>query len=263
MTETKKLSFKRIGVLLRNELWGNYKTLIISAGAIAGLLLIINVASVGSAGRWNFHEVFFPVTYLITGMIATSMTFSYMHSKEKGYSYLLMPASHLEKSITKIVITTVGYTVIIVVGYFLFSLAASGITSLFFGRAHGVFNPFTREVLNYIGMYVVAQSVVLFSASFFRKLSLLKLILSLNGLAIVLAIVAALSIRLMFWKFFGGFGFEVTEEFFHSLSITSGYDNLVGYGKALYTGLKIFGCYIMPPFFWFLTYLRIREKEVM
>jgi len=263
MNETKKLSFTRIGILLRNELWGNYKTLVISAGAIAGLLLIINVASVATAGRWNFNEVFFPITYLITGMIATSMTFTAMHSKEKGYSYLLLPASHLEKCITKIFLTTVGYTVLIIIGYFLFSLVAAGITGLFFGRIHGVFNPFTREVLNYIGIYVVTQSVVLFSASFFRKLSLLKLILSLNGLAIVLAIVAALSIRLMFWKFFGGFGFEVTEEFFHSLSFTSGYDNLVGYGKALYTGSKIFFWYIMPPFFWFLTYLRMREKEVM
>lgn len=263
MTNVKQLSGRRIGILLRNELWGNYKTLIITAGAIAGLLLIINVASVSTAAQWDFNQVFFPITYLITGMIATSLTFSSMHNKEKGYSYLLQPASHLEKCISKIILTTIGYTVIIIAGYFLFSLLAAGITSLFFGTAHGVFNPFTREVWQYVGMYIVAQSIVLFSASFFKKLSLLKLILSVNGLALVLALVAALSVRLMFWKFFGGFGLDVSSEFFNSLSFTTGYDNLVGFGKGLYTGLKIFGCYIMPPFFWFLTYLRIREKEVM
>jgi hypothetical protein len=191
------------------------------------------------------------------------MKFTSMHNKEKGYSYLLLPASHLEKCISKILITTVGYTVLILAGYFLFSLIASGITVLFFGAAHGVFNPFTRQVWQYVGMFAVANSVVLFSASFFKKLSLLKLILSINGLALVLALVAALSVRLMFWKFFGGFGLDVSSEFFDSLSFTTGYDNLVAFGKGLYTSVKIFGCYIMPPLFWFLTYLRIREKEVM
>ncbi len=169
---------KRFANLLKNELFSNYKTILIGTGAVFGLLLIINVASVSSNAYWMFHQVFYPLTLFIGGFFLTAMIFHDLHDKERGYGYLTLPASLFEKFISRLLLTTVGYVIGSLFLYWLFSVVAAGITGLFFKISHPVFNPFSSFIWYMIRIYIVTQSVIFFGALFFRKHNLIKTILS-------------------------------------------------------------------------------------
>jgi len=265
MIQNKQFSGKRIVWLLRNDLLSSVKIFLITAGTVIGILLIVNIASAHTYYEWNFHSVFYPVTFLICGLITTSTVFRNMHKMNRGYQYLTLPASTAEKFLEKLILTTVGFTIFITAGYFIFSLLSAGLTTWFFGISHGIFNPFSGEALYYMALYIVMSSVIFFGAAYFRKLSIMKTLLSLFGLAFVFAVIALIAARLIFWKYFVGMGFFVSidDSFFNAIALSSRYQTLLSFSNGLSIFIRILFWAVMPLFFWFLGFLRIREKEVM
>jgi len=262
MTKNIQFNSRRTGLLLRNEFLRGSKNILIIAGAVTGVLLIINVASGNTADQWDFHSVFFPITLLIGGIIAASRSFSVLYNKQKGIEYLLLPASMFEKFVAKLIFSTVGYILMALAGYFIFSLIGSGLSFLAFGRGHGVFNPFTREVWQMIALYVATSSVVFFGSVYFKKLPLVKTILMLCGIAIGYAVLSAVIFRFLFWGFFDGF-ILVNDEMMNLFRIQAGMSaQFMNFFENLYSVLKVIFWFIVPAFFWVLTFLRLRETEV-
>ena len=261
MTNSRLPSPNRMALLMRNEIALNTKTIATVIGAIFGLLLLINVASVGSSGRWDFHLVFFPLVLLIGGHVITSMSFRELHDKQKGYTFLTLPASQGEKYLSKLLITSIGYTVATVLIYLVFSLLAAGITELFFNRSHGIFNPFHHLMWRTIGIYIATHSVTFFSAVFFKRLHLLNEILWLNILGIGLGIIAVLLTKLVFWSWFPGF--FVSMNFDHINIVDPAKQTaFMSFFQGLLRFTEILFYYIAPVFFWITGYFRLRETEV-
>ena len=94
----------------------------------------------------------------------------------------------------------------------------------------------------------MTSSLFLFGAVYFRRWNALKVILSLSGLLLGLALIAAGVAWLLFFEFTGNF----------DLLLASA-PHVV---EAIEAGAKIFFWGVMGPLFWFLTWLRLTETEV-
>ena len=256
------ISSKRVGLLLKNELLSGYKNGLIAIGAVIGTLLIINLASVSTWNQWNFNDVFFPITLFVGGIVATSVTFGDLHSKQRGYTYLTLPASMFEKFLSKLLFTTVGYCIIAILGFFVFSLVAAGLTRIFFGVSHKIFNPFQPGVWKFMALYIVSHSIFFFGAVFFKKQTLVKTVLSMCGIAIVYALLSALVFRIFFGQFFRGITMMDSSMFLSELQLDlSETVRIKDFFMHIYSVVRIVYWYVLPPVFWVLTGIKLRETE--
>ena len=72
-------------------------------------LVSIGIAYVGEVGRSElFYRIFFVAALFAWGTIATSSCFSDMHGRATNTAFLLLPASALEKTVSRLLIYTVG-----------------------------------------------------------------------------------------------------------------------------------------------------------
>ena len=253
----------RVGRLALSDLYLSYKAMIIALGAAIGVLLVVNVASVFTSGAWAFNAVFFPQVLLIGGFVVTSLSFRNMHNKLTGHTYLTMPGSMLEKYVAKLLLTTLGWSIACLAGYFTFSLLAAGLTRAIFGVSHGVFNPFGASAWAAIRIYVITQSVVFVGAIYFRKLHLLKTALSLTIFGLGVALFVTLLGLALYW---GPIKEMVVEGMSGRLM---GVDLAPGEGArierffvAVADVSSLFFWWLMAPVCWALGYVRLRETQI-
>jgi hypothetical protein len=256
----------RFANLLRYEVTGKWLSVLITGGAVAGVLLIINVASSGTANQWNIHSVFYPLTLLLSGLIYASYSFSVLGDRLKAPVYLVLPVSQFEKYLGKFLLSTVGILVFTTLGYLLVSLAGSGITILAFGQAHPIFNPFSVRYVQFLRLFLVNHAVLFFGSVYFRRHAIFKTFLSLFLLSLALSIVAMVLTRLIFLDHFQGITFR----------LKPGYENGIVFGSGIEPGkdqtvdaflnatlqiIKIAYWWCLPPFCWILGFIRLRETE--
>jgi len=112
MNSNKFFSFSRFSLLLRNDILLNYKKYLLTiAGAfILGFIVIflnMNTVVVKGEYRWIFHSHKYLTVFIacLIGLGAyVGSAFSELSNKVKTTNYLLLPASTLEKYLTKFVI---------------------------------------------------------------------------------------------------------------------------------------------------------------
>ena len=171
----KYFNFYRIYLLIKRQIQINLKTFWVSAGAITGILFMLYfLTSLESKDLNEFFQGFYTFVLFLGGYIITSSVFKDMQSPERGYSYLLLPASTFEKFLSKLLLTTIGWIVSITVLYYIFSLFAGVFNVIIFKREFITFNPFNYEILRGIVIYIVTQSIFFLGAIYFKKNAFLK-----------------------------------------------------------------------------------------
>ncbi|MFH1851999.1 MAG: hypothetical protein ABIA75_06605 [Candidatus Neomarinimicrobiota bacterium] len=259
MSTAEKFDLNRFWHLVKNDLLTNYRTILIGGGAALGLLFFINIISILSDGEVLVPLVFYPLMLFIGGYIVTSLAFQDLHHPQRSYVYLTLPASNLEKFLSKLVLTTVGYIFGTLVLYFLFSLVMSLLNLLLFSHGYPLFNPFDRIVWITIGIYTITQSIFMLGAAYFRKNALIKTIFSLHALAFAVIVFTGIVFRIVFWDLFNGFEFNAHDFDFPSNMAEKRLENFfLGFAEVM----KFIFFYLLAPFLWLITYLRVKETEV-
>lgn len=255
---------KRFFNIVKTEVLPAYKSALITFAAVGGLLLIINVSSVGSWDRWNMHMVFYPITMFLVGLLTTSFTFKDMHSKTRGYAYLTLPGSSFEKYTAKLLLTGIGMVIATMVMYFVVSAVSAGLTRLIFGMNHRIFNPFEVFYWKLVAQYIIAHSVFFLGAVFFKKLSFLKTILSLTvfsfGLNILIGIIYGIMFLFTLLSHRGDGGSLWNFTWLTNWSMFDGLAEIRKY-EVLFRILLMFYYFVLPPFLWVTGYFRYTEKE--
>lgn len=247
----------RFFVLIRNDLFTGYRNLLIAGGAIAGALLTIYLLTTWNNSNSDFHRTFFPMVIFFGGYLMTSMIFKDMHEKQRNYIYLTLPASTLEKFLSRLLLTSVGFVAIVMALYYLFSWIAAGLSLLIFDRSLPAFQPFTRETMTALGVYLVTQSVFLFAAVYFRSHAFFKTILSIFSFSFIVSIFTMLVVRIVFWEYFDGL--FMPDHF--DINLRYMFGDGESFGQFVSAASKILFWFVMAPYFWVLTYFRLKETE--
>jgi hypothetical protein len=262
---TNFLEPRRLGLLFKRDFLIGYRGILITMAASAGFIMLVSVlANLGRSSQFVHMQLFMPLMY-IGGFVFTSLAFRELHQGEQSYFYLNLPASSLEKLISKLLVTSVGYAIGALVFYSLVSLLSEGVNRLIFGYGHPLFNPVSREVLFSVAVYLVTQSIFLLGSVYFRKLAFLKTVIAWN----VFAIGTAILVGLTTWLIFRGVYLEdgllrpEARAALESLAETGRFEALLeDIGRGFWLTLKILFWGVLAPVCWIITYFRLRETEV-
>jgi len=253
---------RRLGLLLRRDFSAGYKSVFIAMAAVGGFVLLVSVLSVFGQARGPIHyTLYFPLLF-IGGFIATSMIFKELHLDGQSVFYLTLPGSNLEKFLSKLLVTSLGYAFGSLFFYTAVSSAAEGINRLIFGYGHAFFNPFTGDVLQAVAAYLVTQAVFLVGSVYFRKLAFIKTNLYLWLFSIVLTVLAAVSAWIVFRDYAVGPRIGLAP-YFQGLGgsgemeavLRPMAEKFLQVAKVLFWGAA-------APVCWIIAYLRLRETEV-
>ncbi len=253
------LDLKRFGLLARRDLISGWRSTLVASGAVAGsMFLLVILQALFQGGRSMDYSSFLMGTLAIWGCISASLAFSSLHDKTKNESYLLLPASSLEKVLVRLVTVSVALPVFIMALIGLASVLAEAVTALFFQTTFSALNPFQGAFFEAAGYVVIAQSIFFLGAAWFKKTHLIKTVFSIIILSIIFGLIGSLFFRIVFSSFFDGLfrpkpvNFDV--ESLIQLRFPVLMDTLKVFSKVLFYGL-------LAPFCWVVAWLRVKETQ--
>ena len=247
----------RVGYLFRLEALRGWRNILIISGSFLAVSLFISVI-MGYFGGTFDHEATFSTLLFIGGIIYTSRVFSSFYRREWNVSTLMLPASLLEKWLTQLLLSTLGWVVFSLVTYLLFSLASWGLNLLLWQNRIPLFLPGagTGEL---ILSYFVSQSLFFLGSAVFRKAAFFKTLLSSVGVMVALGLLMLLFLRIIFWEEMSGL-LQEGEEFWISLNLDE--SRLQGPAEVWEVLGKVFYYGLLPLFCWFTALVRLKEVEV-
>jgi hypothetical protein len=236
--------------MLRADALRNYRSWLVAAGTLALVALAISVsgAADGMVGD-GFYGVFFGIALFAFGTLGTSQVFTDLHGRATNTALLLLPASALEKTLSRLLLMTVGLIVYLLLFTTVLSWVLEGINAAVFGIRRPTFTPLDATAWFLVPHYLVAQSVFFLGAAWFRKLHFIKTVGTVLLIWVGLVTIAAGIVWLLFGSemmFSDGYRFNDFELPFEWLSRTA----IAVYYVAL------------PAFCWFVAWLRVTETQV-
>ncbi len=249
-------SWSRFILLARKDLYTVRKQMILAPGMICAFILMIGMISGRTGSVLNeFYQGVFVTILFLGGPISISLLFRDSHNSSSIHNFLMLPASTLEKFLTRFLFSLFG--IILIAGGTV--LAGSLLTSLINGILYRspmvIFNPFTEKELWYaLQGYAVLQVPFFLGALWFRKNNLIKTLLALFLLNILLGLIT------------GGLGYMILFRFFETDTFPPAFFRILQS-----TGLSSGGLVIMarilvqgiiPLSCWTASYFRLREIQV-
>lgn len=252
MNET--LTLRRLWLLVRADAIADYRLAIAVSAAIAGLMLLS--AFQAPSNELALYEGWFTAALFVWGSIHTSFSFRELHDKTRNEAYLLLPASALEKTLARVLRSTVVFAIYLLVFTTVASLVIEGLKWVVLGRTNPVFVPLTPAVWQRLGLFVVPQSLFFLGAAWFRRLHFVKTLAVLNFGPILLAIVAAILLRIVLGESpvlaFSGFTERGLYNFYLSHQVAF---DIVG------AMLKVVAFVALPIFCWCTAWMRVKEAQ--
>ena len=248
-------NLRRLWLLLRADLVGDYRPLIIVCAAVVAVLLIFSMLTVLRGGESaNYYLVWYYLGLFIWGPLLASYSFKELHDKTRNEAYLTLPASALEKTVARLLRTTIVFFVFLLAFASAASALVEGINWLVFGRRNGLFDASHEAVWAPVGHFIVVASLFFLGAAWFRRMHFVKTGLSVAAVLIGLVCVTALAVSLVFQDMEG-----------INISEREGYNFYLAHRSlldALLASLQIVYFIVLPLFCWFVAWLRVKETEV-
>ena len=198
-------SVRRLWHLLRSDFITGYRSVLMISGALAGIILVAAmIAPAGHAfdadfhGGRSFHRALFTAALFVWGIIASSRAFGPLHDKHRNEAWLLLPASGLEKMLSRLLAVTVGLVAYLLVFSTLVSVVVESLNLLFVGQRHAFFDPFDPIVWERISLYIVLQSLYFLGGAWFRRAHFIKTTFAITLATIGLAALAVITARIAF-----------------------------------------------------------------
>jgi len=258
----KNFSIRRLALLLRRDFSAGYKSVIIAMAAVGGFVILVTVVSAFGRELGPMHQAMYYPLLFLGGYIATSLVFKELHLNGQSVFYLTLPGSSLEKFLSKLLVTSIGYAFGSLFFYTAVSSAAEGINRLIFGYGHPFFNPFERTTMIAVAVYLVTQAVFLVGSVYFRKLAFIKTNLYIWLFGLVVVILVAVIAWLIFRDYAIGNRIEL-DPYFQRLGESGEMQTVLGPMAEKFAQVaKVLFWGIMAPVCWVISYLRLRETEV-
>ncbi len=263
METNQYFSFPRFWHLMQREFAQNKRILFMIA-AVAFLVVGGNLLGWAYNREHGVHEFGYGFYLLVGGFILTSLSFTEMNRPDSKLFYLTLPASSLEKFLSRWLITGIGFAVFFTIGYWITTIIARGLGIAIFDFNIGDFNAFTKENLLFFQIYLAVQTVFLLGAIYFRKSAIFKTVLATALVAFCLIIIAAISFRLVMFDLFDGLiNFRPEMEVNGNIvpvEPSRSYQNFMERNAENY--LRIVGLWIVPTVLLVVGYFKLKETEL-
>jgi len=169
----------RFLLLTRNDIWRNWPGLVVLIGTLLSLftmvwawILVTEGAGLDGAGLrdqdWGLAgDLMFPMFALGTAM-AVCIAFYELDDAEKGPAWLALPGSLLEKYVSRLLLTSLGFYLMLTMFYALMAVIADGLLWWIHGFTGIGLSPYAGIAARHLGLYLAAHSLVLVGTIYFR-----------------------------------------------------------------------------------------------
>ncbi|MFP4383219.1 MAG: hypothetical protein ACLFST_10810 [Spirochaetia bacterium] len=282
------ITIDRLYIFARNDAAAQKKSIIIGSIAIFGGVLVSFLLTALGGGNASYHGAMYRNILLIGGFIIASMAFADIHKKPQGLHYLTLPGSTGERLISRLILVSVAWPVLLTALYSLTTVAGTLIAEPLFGNSPGVFVPgaaipysgmllvinsgheaetvmTSRDFWETLGILVSGQAVFLFGSIYFKKSAFLKVAVSSFGVFVLFGAFFALIARMVFGANIDEIIKVVnngdTYSFISSISEKdfTPFVRLMDVFRVIWSFIFYL---ITPVFFWVLSSIRLRETEV-
>ena len=251
------LRTKIVANLLNREIRENRKSLLWFSVALTVVLFVITAA--GNVFAKAEAPGIIQFLFFISGLFLAANSYQELKQAKTAQQYLLIPATTAEKVVAKTIIYTLGNVVLYIICLKIALLAAflalnSGGAHVGFGQFIAVTYTITLNLLADWYAYGLLMAVAAFAGVYFRRLALLKLVVS--GGVIMLAISIVLLVEVVaLYHGWNNMNINLSAQGDALLkSVTGGFDVV---GEIVSVAIKA----VAIPFLWALTWLRLRETE--
>lgn len=256
------LSFnlKRIGWLAKKEYFESFLPHFKIMTIVVSSLVLIRCIIEYFENEMNPKVVTFDYegVYVVFGFIYTINLFSELKLLSTRADFLSLPASTEEKVFTKWLFGNVFYWLGVILIFTVFFLVQKLIIGYGMNKPTEAFNLFSKTNLTGLHYLIVIFSIYFFGAATFNTGAWYKVILW----GIVLSLAYMILIFLFAYALFP----EMRAELHGTTHVNYGVNNapidLMLEDFWIIKFAKFFIQYLAAPFFWFMTYLKIKEKEV-
>lgn len=247
----------RLGYLLLRDIKKNWKSFAAFLGGFLAIVLMTGLAWAYDldSDATSIHLNFFPFGLLAGGFLFTSVIFSEFANPVERAFYLGLPASNLEKLLSKLIISNFLFIIIAILVYFVFSIISNGIVNALTGVTLQSFQPFSESNLEVIKIYFILHSIFFVGALVFPRFSLPKTILAVFIIGFLIATILGLVFRITFAEFFE------TVFTFDDLQVSQPHPSTD-------RKIEVFGdfmvwvfTYLTAPILWIVAFFKLSEKE--
>ncbi len=203
-------------------------------------------------------EIVFAALLIVGGIIFTIHIFTEYRTHAERIQYLSLPASHLEKFLSKLFLSLVFFTLItiaiFIIGYIFFGFLLPPIIG---GEFVSLFDLKIDIFLLIILTYYIVHAVTLLFASLFNAFPLPKTIVSMGIIWLLSFLVFFICLRVVLYDHFSGI-FEKNLESYNYQLDPQWVEKI---GTLVENNIPWIVCLIVVPFLWLVTYFKIKEKE--
>jgi hypothetical protein len=255
METNKYLNINRLYYLIRRDLVINYKSFLIGIGAVGGFLLLLLLGDTYVRGFISYEPVVvtFYLFFFAGGFIFTSRVFNELNREDSGYRYLTLPASTLEKLISKWLLSSVVFIIVSYIGIQLVVLLGALISMALFDAEFHAINFAKADFLMEAARYLVVHSIFFLGACAFRNHNFLKTLLA---VFVVGAVVSGFTIAVGY--LLPGKAVIVEPDYISSLESL----NSSNFLSAIDQITEIVKWYVVAPFFLIVSYFKLTERQV-
>ncbi|PKP20597.1 MAG: hypothetical protein CVU02_03440 [Bacteroidetes bacterium HGW-Bacteroidetes-19] len=178
---TQFFNFNRFISLLNRQITLNLKTWMIAIGSIGGALIFVSFMMMLGGAQENIihmYKTFGVVSFFITGLVFSSMSFSEMGTYSKSLQFITLPATRFEKYFTSWFISSVLFFLLSLISLVVFSMISSLLSVSIFHGTFEVLNPFTRQLGEIMLGFFVAHSAFFAGSVWFKKAAFFKTLLT-------------------------------------------------------------------------------------
>jgi hypothetical protein len=249
---------RRIYLMLRNAMVLNRSSIVVVSASVVGVAILISFLDALGACRLLLHRNLYLVVLIFGGLLFTSRSFRGLHDPIQGLSWLLLPASLLEKTIVHILLTTIIYVTGSMLLFVVISMVSEALNQMLLGRHHGLFSPIDPLVLKSALTYTAIQAPFLVGAVYFRKHALSKTILVLLGFSVLLAMGIFAALRIIFGDQWPGMDLELM---LNGDNLGMAWEQLAQLGRTAAAAAKVLLWGVIPVVSWTICYFRLKETE--
>jgi len=255
---------RRLYLLALRDFRMNGRTLLVSGVAAVCAICLISLLNAAGGADPHFHRGLYGVFLFFGGFISSSLMFVETHRKETNHAWLMLPASNLEKFLTRLLYSSVGYFIASLAVYCPASALSEVLNAVIVGRGHPVFNPFVELEIAVALKYFVVQSVFLYGAILFRKNHFIKTVVCIVLVLILAGLFFAWYVNSRYGVFHGQFSLslEFPSDAFQLRLNSEAQRDLTAFFETVKTIAVVLFWAVLAPACWVLTYVRIRKVQV-
>ncbi len=263
MNSTCSINPKRLMLLIRSYIFTNINLILVLTAVFSALIIIDAVVDSFMENNSSLYQANYFLLLFVSGFVITRQIGIELHDIRKGSTWLLLPASTLEKFLTLLLLPTLILICAAAVYMTIVSIVIEQGIGFFISTNHKLFNPFNPAFLKGLNIYIIIQAPFLLGVIYFRKRGMSYTFLSFFIYCVILLIFTFVAGRFLIGEYLAplkdmsnSMGIEV------KLYVMNMIEKYLQVNSTWEPVISSFFSYVFAPVCWITAFFTLKETEL-